>query len=75
MCVEEAILRTQYPIGHTISLDLNIHWTAKQLLMYPNLIESRRELSIGEAERKLEELQRERARLERELAERRARAH
>lgn len=75
MCVEQAILRTQYPIGHTLSLDLHIQWIERQLGIAPNLIEPQRQVSHEEMQRKVEELKRERERIQRELDARRARHH
>ncbi len=74
-CVEEAFLRTQYPIGHTLSFHLTVEWRAKRLQISPDLIEPYTGTPIGVARKKLEELKREHARLERELAKRRARHH
>ena len=75
MCVEEAFLRTQYPIGHTLSFHLTVEWRANRLQISPDLIEPYTGTPHHVAKRQLEELKRERARLEREVAKHRARHH
>ena len=74
-CVEEAFLRTQYPIGHTLSFHLTVQWRAKRLQISPDLIEPYTGTPIGIARKKLEELKREQALIKAQIAKQCAHHH